>query len=153
MHKTSMLAVGLLISSTALAEPDVLLTISQSTSRGTEQVALDIFAATPFAGFEFEIEATDLSQVDTRRCVSRLPASLIARCVRTSWGTVKALVYSMSLEDMPAGWYEVGSLDVGRSAGLKVRSVLFADGAAVERTGSNVSSNCPNPGTEGVTKC
>jgi hypothetical protein len=153
MHKTSLLVVGALLSGTALAESDILLTISQTTSRSSQQVALDIFAASPFAGFEFEIEASDVSQVDTQRCVSRLPTSMIARCVRTPWGTVKALVYSMSLDDMPAGWYQVGVIDVGRLVDLRVKSVLFADGAAVERVGSAVSSNCPNPGTNEVTAC
>jgi hypothetical protein len=132
--------------STFLAAPviadstDMLLATKQSMKGGSQRVALDIVAKAPFAGFEFELDVSQAAKVGTANCVAELPKGLNAKCVVTKWGTVKAMVFMTEAGEMPAGRYKVGYLEMAGSTEMSVKSVMFADGAAVERAGTGVAA-------------
>lgn len=140
MNKFVFALVGSLVFSPAFAGDQDLLLATKQSMKGSQRIALDIVAKAPFAGFEFELDVSDAAKVSVANCVSELPKSLNAKCVVTKWGTVKAMVFLTDAGEMPAGSYKVGYVDIAGVGDVSVKSVMFADGAAVERTGSGVAS-------------
>lgn len=136
-------SVGMLAASAAIADSgDMVLATSQNMKGGSQRIALDLIAAKGFAGFEFELAIPANSKVSTKSCVQDIAKRMNATCVQMKNGNVKAFVFMTEAGELPAGSYKIGFVDIAgaSAANIKPMKVMFANGAAEERSGSGVNA-------------
>jgi len=123
-------AIGLFC--TSVCANELVATVDQA-KKGVTNVSIDFASTGAASAFEFEVVVPKGAAVDTKNCVSEVPASHVGACkFDQAKGKVVVMVYSNTNAKFPEGIVPVGRIMVSGKAGQAVRieNILVADAQA-----------------------
>lgn len=134
-------AVGVAVSSHALAGQLLVTLPGDQAKSGRATVSLDISTSGDVSGFNFFVRTGELKagSVDLSKCVSELPKGFVGHCAQRADG-IGVVAYAEGKQTLPAGIVAVGKLSLPLDASAKGTPVAIEELTLADVNGEVIRS-------------